>query len=89
MAADMRKCVNRAWKEHGVRMPRERAIIDNLKHSEEWFTQSFKNLTHIFGGAHALVEVDFKEFMEILSLVRDQKQMDELMRVCTGRNDSS
>ena len=41
MAVDMRKCVSKAWKEHGVRMPRERAIIDNLKYSEEWFTQSY------------------------------------------------
>lgn len=69
MAVDMRKCVNKAWKEHGVRMPRERAIIDNLKYSEEWFTQAYQKLKQIFGGAHALVDVDFKEFMEILSLI--------------------
>lgn len=69
MAQDMRRCVSKAWKEHGVRMTRERAIIDNLKYSEEWFTQSYQKLKQIFGGAHALVDVDFKEFMEILSCI--------------------
>jgi len=73
MAADMKECVAKARKEHGVRMPREKAIIDNLKHSEEWFTQTYQKLKQIFGGAHALVDVDFKEFMEILSCIKDEK----------------
>ena len=43
-AAQEAERLAKARKEHGVRMPREKAIIDNLKHSEEWFTQTYQKL---------------------------------------------
>ncbi len=75
MFIDMKKCVQKAQKEHGIKMKKEKEIIENLKYSEEWFTKTYQKLKQIFGGAHALVNVDFKEFMEILECIQDNSQM--------------
>lgn len=93
MTADMKKCISKAWREHGVRMPMEKAVLDNVKHSEEWFEGAYKKVIHIFGGASALVNIDFKEFLEVLGCVQDEKQVQELIQVCNfpslgkGKND--
>ena len=36
MLDDMKKCVQQGIK-HGIQMTNEKAIIDNIKYSEEWF----------------------------------------------------
>ena len=69
----MKKCVQRSQKEHGIKMKKEKEIIDNLKYSEEWFTKTYQKLKQILGVAQALVNVDFKEFMEILECIQDNK----------------
>jgi len=52
-------------------LTKEKAIIDNLKYSEEWFLQAYCKLKQACGGGHALVDVDFKEFTEILDCIKD------------------
>jgi hypothetical protein len=37
MIIDLRKIVQKATKEHGLTMEKERRIVDNLGRSEEWF----------------------------------------------------
>jgi len=63
MANDMKKCVQKAHKEHGLPMSKERAIIDNLKYSEDWFINTYSSLKSALGGNKALVDVDFKDFI--------------------------
>jgi len=63
MVVDMKKVVSKALKDHHVNMHIEKQIIDNLKFSEEWFMRAYTKLKLVCGGAHRLVDVDFKEFM--------------------------
>jgi hypothetical protein len=44
MLMDMKKCVHKAQKEHGIKMKKEKEIIENLKYSEEWFTNTYQKL---------------------------------------------
>jgi len=69
----MKKCVQKAWKEHGVQMTQEKQIIENLKYSEEWFMQAYSKLKNAVGGASALVDVDFKEFTEVLGCIESKE----------------
>jgi hypothetical protein len=69
MVLDMKKCVQKAQKEHQVSMPLEKQIIDNYRFSEEWFTQAYFKLKKVCGGASRLVNVDFKEFTEVLACI--------------------
>ena len=62
-------------------MTKEKSIIDNLKYSEEWFLQAYGKLKTACGGGHALVDVDFKEFNEILDCIKDIKQMNEVLKI--------
>ena len=77
-------------KEHQVNMSQEKLIIDNLKFSEDWFMQAYSKLKLVCGGAHQLVDVDFKQFTEILNCIRGPtyheqlKHMKELHRMCLG-----
>ena len=41
MVRDMEKCIEKAKKEHGVVMTKEKIIIDNLKHSKKWFLDTY------------------------------------------------
>ena len=91
MTTDMKKCVTRGSKEHGVTMYREKQIIENLKYSEEWFIQAYEKLKKVCGGADKLVEVDPNEFTDILGCIKgdDQeeskvqmKEMKELIDMC-------
>jgi hypothetical protein len=47
MVADMKKCVQKAKKEHGIQMTKEQNIIDNMKFSQDWFTEVYKLLKQI------------------------------------------
>jgi len=89
MVVDMKKCVSKALKEHHVNMHNEKLIIDNLKFSEEWFMRAYTKLKLVCGGAHRLVDVDFKEFMEILQCIsgtqkEQMRSMKELIQMCQG-----
>lgn len=67
MVSEMKKCVTNAFKEHFVNLVNERLIIENLKYSEEWFIQAYTKLKQVCG--HRLVDVDFKEFNDILQCI--------------------
>jgi hypothetical protein len=86
MILDMRKCVQKAWRDHGLAMVKERALIDNFKFSEEWFVTTYSKLKEACGGANALVNVDFKNFLQILGCVQTQYQLDSLILVCKFNN---
>jgi hypothetical protein len=62
MILEMKKCVQKGWREHGLQMLKERNLIDNFKFSEDWFVNTYSKLKEACGGANALVNVDFKDF---------------------------
>ena len=71
MVQDMKKCVMKAQKEHGIQMAREKNIIDNMKFSQDWFTQVYKLLKQVCSEGFINAEFDFKEFQEILGCVKN------------------
>jgi hypothetical protein len=60
MIIDLRKIVQKATKEHGLTMEKERRIVDNLGRSEDWFVETFAQLKRLCG--HALHQIDFKDY---------------------------
>ena len=77
----MKKCVQRAQKEHSIVMIKEKNIIDNLKFSEDWFMKAYQELKIACGGAKKMTDVDFKEFTEILGCIENNKQLNELLEI--------
>lgn len=82
MINDMKKCVQKAFRDHGLPMHKERQLIENFKYSEEWFMTAYTKLKAACGGANALVNVDFKNFLHILSCIHNPQQLEELISVC-------
>jgi hypothetical protein len=56
-----------------------------MKYSEEWFLKAFQQLKKACG--HALIDIDFKEFTEILECIRDKQQLDELLSIINANGD--
>jgi hypothetical protein len=63
-------------------MIKEKAIIDNLKFSEDWFMKAYMQLRQACGGANKMTNVDFKEFTEILGCIENNKQLTDLLEIC-------
>lgn len=67
-------------------MAKEKALIDNLKFSEDWFMKAYMQLKSACGGAKKMTDVDFKEFTQILSCIEEKKQLNNLLEICNQGN---
>ena len=67
-------------KDHGVQMTKEKVILDNVNHSQQWFLQAYGKLKTACGGG-LTIDVDFKEFTEILDCIQEPNQMREVLKI--------
>jgi hypothetical protein len=78
MIIDLRKIVQKAAKEHGLSMEKERRIVDNLGRSEEWFVETFALLKRLCG--YALHTIDFKDYQQLHSVIKSARDCEQLLR---------
>jgi hypothetical protein len=78
MIIDLRKIVQKATKEHGLSMEKERRIVDNLGRSEEWFVETFALLKKLCG--HALHTIDFKDYQQLHSVIKSARDCELLLK---------
>ena len=61
-------------------------IIDSIPYSEEWFVQTYEKLMKAAGkGLHS---VDFKDFIQLSTVLTDEKECFQLLRTLTKPPDT-
>ena len=69
MFTDLKNIVEKATKEHGLKMDNERKIVDNLGRSESWFVSTFAKLKIVCGPS--LHQIDFKDYQQLHSVIKN------------------
>jgi hypothetical protein len=86
MTPQLKAIVTKADKEYSISMKREQKIIDNIPNSEEWFMQTYEKLKVIAGKA--LHRVDFKSFVQLSTVLKDEKECVNLLKTLTKSPDT-
>ena len=62
----------------------EKQIVQNFSNSEKWFIKAYQALKKVVGGGNIIVDIDFKDFTEILSCIKgnNEQEMFELIDMC-------
>ena len=60
-------------------MEKEKKIVDSLSKSEAWFENAFTELTS--KSSKQLHEIDFKNFAQLQTVLRSQKDCEQLLRL--------
>lgn len=86
MIGQLKDIVARASKEYSIDMKREQKIIESIPFSEEWFLQSYDRLKTVAGKA--LHQVDFKDFIQLSTVLTDEKECINLLKSLTKNSES-
>ena len=78
MFTDLKNIVEKATKEHGLKMDSERKIVDNLGRSEQWFVATFARLKQVCGPS--LHQIDFKDYKQLHSVIKSQADCEQLLK---------
>ena len=78
MFTDLKNIVEKATKEHGLKMDNERKIVDNLGRSESWFVSTFAKLKIVCGPS--LHQIDFKDYQQLHSVIKNQTDCEQLLK---------
>lgn len=66
-------------------MNKEKTILENISHSEDWFIQTFNKLKHICG--QALHQIDFKDYQQLHSVLKTPVNCKNLLQAQSGTMD--
>jgi UDP-glucose 4-epimerase len=59
-------------------MNKEKLILDNLGHSEDWFVDTFARLKVICG--QSLHQIDFKDYQQLHSVLKNRQNCELLLK---------